>query len=206
MTYPKENHLSISIKDLYVNENLVLDILVDINLHWKILTLPFFLLRETPYPTPKLALTICNQCFANVKTLRGHQCNSQSKENVRNLQLLTTENTPVKKLDQKMAAKVLREKFGKENKVLIETGGRPLALTKGHVSDVKWSHEDLRNLKISRQFTGRDITSITQCIRIKCGRASVEPGFAQYLKDASKSLKEYFREIQLEVCGGFTSR
>nr|XP_047129127.1 uncharacterized protein LOC124809241 [Hydra vulgaris] len=107
----------------------------------------------------------------------------------------------MKNIDEKFAANVLQEKFASQNKIILATCGTPLIISKGSIHRVNpvWTHNDMKNLKIHRQFTGRDISNIAKCIRVKHGRKSIESNLTKYLQESNKCLQEFFETIDLEV-------
>ena len=144
----------------------------------------------------KMAITICNQCFQSMDSLRGHTCAKVFGST--NLHQMI-EKSLNQEAGEKLAADQIRAKFKESEIVSLKTGGRSLNVSNRSMKPTaECSHKDLMTIKVDRKLSGSDMEAISKAIWVKHVRKSITPGFKEFMVYNNRSLMEYFSAIDLD--------
>ena len=143
-----------------------------------------------------MPITICNQCFQSIDSLRGHTC-TKVFGSTNLCQMI--ENSLNQEAEEKLAPDQIRAKFEESEIVSLKTGGRTLTVSKGSIKSIaEWSHKDLMTIKVDKKLPGSDMEAISKAIRVKHWRKSITPGFKEFMVYNNGSLMEYFSAVHFD--------
>ena len=158
-------------------------------------------------PQPPATLKICNFCLSEIHRGMPHNCSEEQRRiNAEKMLLESTE-----KVRQRVVGSQLKDlavaSGSKERggEVELSTGGRPLRASFGDSKlwripqkyVAHFSHEELNTLESTINASGNHMKFITNYLRIKCGRKSVEPYHKEFMQARNKTFQHLFQHTRI---------
>ena len=152
--------------------------------------------REMKGKVCKKVIRLCQACFIGIEEGSHHKCSASTLEAVKNLA-----NNLDNDFHDKLAHEILdRQKPGNGPVLLPQArGGKPVHLQVGQAaasvpSQPKFTHQDLLSMASSAHLTGKQVKSVAADLRVKLGRAVVQPGFDKTVIEHNNMYSEFFRQ------------